>query len=131
MEQFSHEELSKEIARLEEALKMNEYLKRDYENLGGIVNLEPTLSRIKSLKMQIYALKQYHRWIPVEERLPEEEDASVYGTVLTLDTELKQEEYSYSSIADWNNKFSNKITHWRPLLPYPEEVVCELGERTI
>ena len=54
MEQFSREELSKEIAHLEEALKINEYLRRDYEYFEGVINLEPVISGIK---MQICALK--------------------------------------------------------------------------
>ncbi len=96
--------------------------------------------QIETLEKERDALKEAMRWIPVDERLPEEGEyvSVLFGkdekTVGSWFTETETEEYEtigfeYKQWEVWNfgdNKFKyvdNPPTHWMPLPAVPERDV--------
>lgn len=92
---------------------------RGFDNTKGKAYFAKDEEDIQKVLDEVIALEEHQAWVSVADRLPEQEDADDREMVLTLDQERRQEEYEYHKIVQWNNKSSNKITHWRPMLPEP------------
>ena len=71
--------------------------------------------------LELSHLKEKHRWIPVSERLPEED-----GYYLCLDEERKEQVYSFEGAGWWWNDYGYSncrdtyVSHWQPLPEPPE-----------
>ena len=62
------------------------------------------------------------RWIPVEERLPTEDDSNGHGNVLVLNPGRS------ANIWSWDSVHSPVVTHWMPLLKAPEDESTKLPD---
>lgn len=58
------------------------------------------------------------RWIPIEERVPNEEDADEDFSVLAIHKATKRRSFHWRTVADSPFDF----THWMPLPEAPKEV---------
>jgi hypothetical protein len=68
-------------------------------------------ARVDALENEINALRAKNRWIPVEERLPTEEDADENGRVLWY----FKDQYQQTLMRDmprWKMSYE-RVTHWR------------------
>lgn len=76
-----------------------------------VEKLEEKDKEIAALKAEV----EKERWIPVSERLPEEEDADIFYEVQWFTTNIGSviEKYNYD-FAEW--EMDNKeVTHWKPI----------------
>lgn len=133
------ERLRKVISRQQEHIrKLEEYLKRygydPVEQAFSLVLKDGTLSHLEELQQaEIEQLKENQRWIPVNERLPEDIDGDrayidyvikyvgakaivISGFFINSRFVSEYDEYEYQDDTNW-------VTHWkyRPEPPESEE----------
>lgn len=110
-------ELQKAIKWLEEMKAQAEQIIEESKNLPYAINNIHRDKRIDDCRVLLDALK----WIPVSERLPTEELASVL--VYTKDGGVSEGQY-YPTIKSWKQfRWSVEnatVTHWMPLPKPPE-----------
>ncbi len=70
----------------------------------------PALDEIERLQAELAALKEANRWIPVSERLPEENGE--YWTIVNVYSH--PESHSFRN-GEWRISAGYGITHWRPI----------------
>jgi hypothetical protein len=84
--------------------------------------VQATLNSLAALREENKALKVANRWIPVGERLPEDDVwvlATAENTVFPAAHSARFEQHWYLELS--RCLWGSKITHWRPL-PEPPEV---------
>jgi len=75
-----------------------------------------------ALISELSRLREGSRWIPVEERLPDEEDDGEIVLVFRPDYGSAQQKYFQNGqFVHENGRAATDVTHWRPL-PKPPEV---------
>ncbi len=93
--------------------------------------LEEYVDRCKRYADEIMELRERGRWIPVEERLPEEDDCVAVcasgkpQTNITLQSAVELATFSSREgwiLECWPEWESADVTHWMTLPPAPEEV---------
>lgn len=74
----------------------------------------------QALKMAVDALREQEkrRWISVEERLPNREDADPKGFIIAIDKESNKSKIWWFDIVA---KYPQEFTHWMPLPEPPKE----------
>jgi hypothetical protein len=72
--------------------------------------------RLARAQVELVALSDANRWIPVSERLPEKEGAYYCWIPHSADIEFSNIRY-FRWDKTWNDQY---ITHWRPLIDPPE-----------
>ena len=93
--------------------------------------LEEYVDRCARFSEEVMVLREQRRWIPVEERLPEQEDCVVVCVSgkprenITLCDTVELATYSGNEgwiLECWPDWATADVTHWMPLPPAPEEV---------
>lgn len=87
--------------------------------------LQEYVDRSKRYADEIMALREWPRWIPVTERLPE----SFVPVIVCRDGAPGERivEQGYKDVGDWWKVYgtrTKRVTHWMPL-PYKPEVTCD------
>lgn len=110
------EALAKQSATSEDVAEAIEY----YTHVAKITKGEESLAET-SANLAITALQQYQGWIPVSERLPDGDVASVL--IYTKEGGVAEGQY-YQSIRAWKQfRWSvedSSVTHWKPLPEPPK-----------
>ena len=75
--------------------------------------------RLEELETELSKLKEQQRWIPVTERLPEDDD----DVLIMSSGSISMGYYSvYNEYwADYINVYNSDVTHWMPLPEPPKE----------
>jgi hypothetical protein len=90
--------------------------------------MEPSeVGYINFLESEVMGLESMIKWIPVSERLPEEDNRYLIVYSRVIKGELGMSRIYVSDYDACNSKWINlfndvKVTHWLPLPPLPEDV---------
>jgi hypothetical protein len=90
-------------------------------------------ARVDALENEINALRAKHRWIPVEERMPDDvfDYVHVYYDGMVATMCYSKEKGFHGSTANRMEMFSHEITHWRridtPDIATPSGQVAGMG----
>ena len=131
------------LARIAELEEENETIISDYEermdnlvNIGnetgrllqaeiGYLNAQLDIKNLtsKTLQLRIAELEAAQRWIPVSERLPEDEKTVIVAINDVLEHTNEVARLTYLGNSNWWSWKSERyiVTHWMPL-PEPPEV---------
>ena len=81
----------------------------------SIFTVRKLTQAIRNLRSRLAELEDKNRWIPVSERLPEK------GVDVEMITRGRRDIIFGTWFSYENDRFSNHVTHWRPLPEGPEE----------
>lgn len=90
-----------------------------YEEYEVAEKYHAAADRLETLEAELAAHRAQQRWIPVAERLPEDDD----DVLIMSSGSISMGYYStYNEYwADYINVYYNDVTHWMPLPEAPKE----------